>query len=819
MHPPAPLGEPTVADASLGPVVRHIRDLTARRADEGRTDGELLRAFLNEGDQPAFTALVRRHSPLVLNVCRRVVRQEQDAEDACQATFLLLARRAVSIRKQESLACWLHGVAYRMATEARRAAGRRRKHEGRARPAAVTDPAWSAAWQEVQTLLDEEVQRLPAIYREPFVLCCLENLSTEEAARRLGAKKGTVCSRLGRARQHLQRRLARRGIALTAVLAALALPGARSAAAPPPGWLAATVGAATALVSCRAPTTLPASARAVALYERVYKTMFVSKVQTVLAVVAAGLLLIGSGAALVAAMSPDPPAAPPPSPPAARPAPAVPKAARKTDAARLQGTWLFESASEMARRSRLSQVWTSQVTVSGDSFALSQLLELPRDLKGKFVLDPTASPKTVDLRLEEFDLADTGMPFKIPSCTLPGIYKLEGDRLTICMPMETGAKRPTAFSNKGYMLLMTLVRAAPGFKGLPKEVAVRVAAPNGQPAAGATVARSMNHNHDRKNKDVKPEWKYSDPVRTGADGVARLKFDDLRFGPVVVRDAQNKRMAVAPVTPASLQGGEVNLTLQPECRVSGTVVCPGLAKAGKPMGWINTQVFLDGRLVSMCDSFDGRFELLLPPGTYTVESYGLDVKGKVRTVTVPADREELALEPLALAAADLVLMQGRPAPELEGVVGWRGPKVSLRELKGKYVLLEFWGYWCGPCIRHMPDLIELHEKYADRGLEIVGIHLDESGEVDTAAKLDEKLAAFKQKYWKGKDLPFPVALICGKRVGEGDDKVLAGVVGRYGVARFPTTLLIDREGRVAGEFLARDLKSAMEQLEGLLRKK
>src|SRR5262249_21348457 len=133
-QPPTPQRDPIVADATLGPLLRHLRPLAALRGDEGRTDGELLRAFLAGGDQAAFAALVRRHSPLVLGVCRRVVRQEQDAEDACQATFLLLARRAGSIRKQESLARWLHGVAYRMGADAPRAASPRRQHDGPAPP-------------------------------------------------------------------------------------------------------------------------------------------------------------------------------------------------------------------------------------------------------------------------------------------------------------------------------------------------------------------------------------------------------------------------------------------------------------------------------------------------------------------------------------------------------------------------------------------------------------------------------------------------------------------------------------------------------------
>jgi RNA polymerase sigma factor (sigma-70 family) len=214
-------------------ILRHIRALSATRSNEGRTDGELLRAFVDEKDEEAFAIIVQRHGPLVLSVCRRVVGHQQDAEDACQAAFLLLARRPSSVRKQDSLASWLHGAAYRMATNARRSAFRRREHEGRAAPLQTSDPAWSAAWREVQILLDEEIQRLPAIYREPFVLCCLENRSHDEIARRLAVKKGTIKSRLARARERLTKRLAKRGVSLNAVLAAVAVAGSRSAAALP----------------------------------------------------------------------------------------------------------------------------------------------------------------------------------------------------------------------------------------------------------------------------------------------------------------------------------------------------------------------------------------------------------------------------------------------------------------------------------------------------------------------------------------------------------------------------------------------------------
>jgi thiol-disulfide isomerase/thioredoxin len=152
------------------------------------------------------------------------------------------------------------------------------------------------------------------------------------------------------------------------------------------------------------------------------------------------------------------------------------------------------------------------------------------------------------------------------------------------------------------------------------------------------------------------------------------------------------------------------------------------------------------------------------------------------------------------------------------VVGWKGKPVNLSEFKGKYVLLEFWGYWCGPCVASMPVLIELHEKYADKGLAIVGVHVDGNGEVDTALKLEEKVASYVKESWKGKTIPFSVALASGKRIGEGDSAKRGGPPLQYGVQHYPTCILIDRDGNVVDEFNAQDIKEASAEIEKLLEK-
>src|SRR5579883_3488148 len=234
-----------MSSSALAASIRHLRGKLAAQQRHEDSDEELLHAFLNNRDDSAFAVLVRRHGPMVLHVCRRVLGHQHDAEDAFQATFLVLARNAASLRDKTALASWLHGTAYRTAMKAKQTAARRRKHEGAlgamTQPRLPTEPTDELSWREVRTMLDEEIARLPEIYRSVFVLCCLENVSQEETGRRLGLKQRTVSNRLAEARKRLSRRLSRRGVELTALLAATTL-----ASGMPAGLMAKTVEAASA---------------------------------------------------------------------------------------------------------------------------------------------------------------------------------------------------------------------------------------------------------------------------------------------------------------------------------------------------------------------------------------------------------------------------------------------------------------------------------------------------------------------------------------------------------------------------------------------
>jgi RNA polymerase sigma factor (sigma-70 family) len=299
-----------MVNAQLHGVLRHLHSLRDTQALAEAPDAQLLEGFARGHEEASFATLVRRHGPMVWSVSRRVLPLAQDAEDVFQATFLLLARKAASIRKAESVGSWLHGVAHRLALKVRLQQTRRQAREKRAADMRQTKPSDESSLSDVQAVLDAALAELPEKYRAALVLCYLEGKTHEEAARHLDCPLTTLRTRVARGRKLLRDRLVRRGLTLSAAgLAALLIASAAPAAAPA-ALVKAAVRAALPFAAGQSAATL-CSEQAAGLVERGLRTMFLTKMKTATVLVLAVSLFMGA-TAMMQRESATAQAAPPP---------------------------------------------------------------------------------------------------------------------------------------------------------------------------------------------------------------------------------------------------------------------------------------------------------------------------------------------------------------------------------------------------------------------------------------------------------------------------------------------------------------------------
>jgi RNA polymerase sigma factor (sigma-70 family) len=276
-----------------GIVLRHLRTLANSPADA--PDAQLIERFTKRREESAFAVLVKRHGPLVFGVCRRILRHQQDAEDAFQATFLVLARKAASINKRASVGSWLYQVAYHMATRARNRTTNRQKREEQAAARPPVDALGEVTGRELLAVLDDELQNLPESSRDALLLCYLQGLTRDEAARRLGCSESTLKRRLEAGRSTLRQRLTRRGLALPAALLASGV----AASAVPARLTAATTHAVAGTTAVSAPVA--------ALVRSSLRSMSTGPLKTVGAILLA-ITFLGAGLWGYAARAGAPPA-------------------------------------------------------------------------------------------------------------------------------------------------------------------------------------------------------------------------------------------------------------------------------------------------------------------------------------------------------------------------------------------------------------------------------------------------------------------------------------------------------------------------------
>jgi len=416
-------------------VLKPIHTLFSIGAIGNLTAGQLLELFVGRREgatEAVFAALVQRHGPMVLRVCRQVLGDAHDAQDAFQATFLVLVRRAGSVRNRDSVASWLYGVAHRVAQRARADAARRSVHERRSAALAAKrvgdgDGDQRECWPE----LHEEIAGLPDKYRAAVVLCYLEGLTTEVAAQKLGCPQATVLSRLSRARQQLRGRLSRRGLAVPAGLWAVGGDPTGATAAVPASLANATIRAALPYAAGQVTAgAIPASVSA--LTGTVLRTMLMGKVRMSV-VILLMLGLLSAGAIEFVRQKPAGPGSVEVHPADG----AKPISTARSDNEEIQGTWRVMSAQDNGRpvpekAKGGKQTYDLKLYITFDTITFILAGEIP--LKGTYRLDPTKRPKWIDIT------GPDGRP-----CS--GIYTLQGDDLTICYN-EAGTVRPTRFASE-----------------------------------------------------------------------------------------------------------------------------------------------------------------------------------------------------------------------------------------------------------------------------------------------------------------------------------------------------------------------------------
>jgi RNA polymerase sigma-70 factor (ECF subfamily) len=430
------------------------------RDGAGLSDEELLEGFIAHREGAYFEALVRRHGPMVLGVCRRVLRDCHDAEDAFQAAFLVLAQRAVSIVPRQLVGNWLHGVAYRTALEARRRGARRRAREKQVNDMPHPRVEEPPAWQALLPLLDRELDRLPAKYRAAVVLCHLEGRTRKEAASQLGLPVGTLSGRLTTAMRLLARHMRRHGLALSGTALATALLPSVASASVPAALLAETIKATPLAVAGQAIAPVAVSAEVAALTKGVLKSMLLAKLKLA-TVVLLTLAALGGGASVFtyrtleagqATVSHKDQAGarenrrrPEPSRPEDRPATTPPRAEtkrgiQKSDKEMLQGYWVPIAAmvdgKKVSHDDPKLKKW--RLIFRGDT------VTVPGSQEVAYTLNPRKQPREIDIQVNE-----TITPMK-------AIYEFDGKHLRLSW-IKSG-QRPADFDtarNKSVLIVFT----------------------------------------------------------------------------------------------------------------------------------------------------------------------------------------------------------------------------------------------------------------------------------------------------------------------------------------------------------------------------
>jgi RNA polymerase sigma factor (sigma-70 family) len=870
------------------------------------TDSELLDRFRTdrgtEGHE-AFRFLVERHGPMVLAVCHRLIPDHHEAEDAFQATFLVLARRRHGIWVRDSLGPWLHGVARRIALRARRRAMARGRLQtrfiGDVADRVQSEPATRSDEQETERAIHEAVASLPEILREPIILCALRGLTYLAAARELGVSEPTLRGRLGRARRRLAERLRERGVASSWMVTASSNPMAPTECAVPvvpPSLTRSTVQHAMSWSTSKglgiAEKAVPASITALA--RGVLRLSLLRVCTTVLgaSLVAAGLwvsavwakprpsLVIGSRASTAAQEQAGS---------ANRDGSHSPKAeaqparvgtrlitGRATDA---EGRPIRDARVSFGPQKVLAPFEESAMVVTDvDGRFRIELSGFPigsetpsatgplryfvlapgfRDTVGN--VDAGTVPVALDVRLTAAPWPKTAIrlvdrdakPVSGAKVTLrmqsPGVWSDEtsdsdgrcavqsSPGLAFSITVERPGFLPVRFGSRGTAdeptsFTVPLYRAIEG----------QVIDESGKPLPDIQIGRLIAPNYDAgldkpsDTLEMCPLIGSKQPAVSSIDGRfslapmvdLRRRSGEFKIWPMVLcfADRALRRVHFLRV---DMQGPReaYTITLRPARRVQIAIEHKVTLPSGPLNSWWELfQLADDGRADGSVFVMQGLvkrhgqskdlqggewIEAYWPVGKYRLELHSADPVARQGTeeaqteVTVSSGDEPLALPPIKMNVLPQRSLVGQPAPEIEAKDLNTGATVKLADYRGKVVILDFWGYWCGPCLGAMPALIEAHGTYRGKPVVIIALH-DQS--IQTRDAYDRNLAEVKRQAWNNRELPFVVALDHpDPELGTGDAPNGRGKsIKRYQIRAFPTTFVIDQEGKVAGTVEVRE---------------
>ncbi len=926
-----------MANATSGVVSKHLATLFQIGAVGRMTDGELLEQFLagQKSATTAFTALVERHGPMVLDVCRAVLGNTHSAEDASQATFLILARRATAIRRRESVASWLFGVARRVATRARRDEARRRTLEMRGAEMAAKNLDGRED-EEAKSAAFEELDRLPESLRTPIVLCILEGYTQTQAAELLRWPLRTLERRLAKARKRLRERLVHRGLAPSATALALS-----PASTMPPLWIEETVQAAISTTSKALVGMLPTTATKLA--NEVQKAMFISKLKVATALGLSLIAIGGSSVALRSTQGVEPPSSSTPPSQSTSPtkthSPPRPLSDRPTPAGRIVEGRILDIDGKPAK---IDYGWilahglrstSPSLAIPGSPIKLDAQgnfrVVLPAEEWTTGALDVTilatdhspivrelpagTTPSRIEATLEPvswqttevvvtdvegkpvvgatYEVLVESKPFANLTTDKEGrcrprmaVNLLSGFRLTAkgFRPVEQYRKyAPESPEIEGIRLRRSLRGVVLDFEGKPAAMAwiggevtalpdswraisppdaIRVKSAKGQDLRNKQFELRDEHGNWQpiSSSDVRP----AEIPQLDRNG-RKMSSEEFarKFAPYEVRIDSGWWMSALPMTSQSARSdAEGRFAVDPESYDNQRIVFASRdfsqiavhtihnedpdeplqvkLKPARPVSvrlletstegrnpwltWIAFEAGPGGTWGERCSEghlFEDRsdagprtLKVLLPSGRYRIDFRGESVH-HVADVNVPEGSGPFNAADVELPLVASARMVGKPAAEIDAT-DLEGKTVKLADFRGKVVILDFWGAWCGPCIVSMPKLAALQEKFRGQPVVILALH---DASVATIDEYRKATAKAREQLWGGRDLPFTV-LIDRPNRGKSENAARPSGPGEpgtgstnetYEMNAWPSTFLIDRSGKMVGHIELDALESAI----------